>query len=235
MLEFMKVKNSTDGLRKELYLYGDIVDDSWNYGWEDDPSVYPLNIKDMLKDFGGSPVDVHINSGGGHMFAGMAIANMLKAYQGETVCYVDGVAASAASLIAFGCDRIIVPDNAFLMIHKPMCNAFGNADDLEKAVQWLNQLQEVAVNLYKTKALEGITDEQISEMINAETWLSGIEAKKYFNVEGSSNAALNCQSEQFGRYLKTPQNIQKTKKDDDLKLKQEVELALAIFYAEKER
>lgn len=74
-MKFLTVKNSAE--KAELLIYGDIVDDSWNWGWEDDPNVYPKDIKNMLNGFDGKDVDVHINSGGGHVFAGMAISNML--------------------------------------------------------------------------------------------------------------------------------------------------------------
>src|SRR5574344_1203748 len=181
MLNFMKIKNSAE--RGSLYIFGDIVDDSWNFGWEDDPSVYPLDIQNLLKDFNGQPIDVHINSGGGHAFAGMAIANMLKQYKGETTAYVDGLAASAASLIAFGCDKIVCPKNAIIMIHDPASVAVGNSQDMLKAAEMLDTLQRACVALYKEKALDGIDDAKIQELMDAESWLTGDQVAELFDAK----------------------------------------------------
>lgn len=226
----INVKNSADNSRKELYIYGDIVDDSWNFGWDDDPSVYPLNIRDMLKDCNGEPVDVHINSGGGHMMAGMAIANMLKKYKGETTCYVDGIAASAASLIAFGCDKVVIPENAYLMMHKPMSYCSGNADELRKTIEMLNVLQDGAVALYAEKALEGVTKEAINEMVNAETWLTGNQAADYFNIKVTPELnALNCSSALMAKYVHAPKSITNNADKELERMRQAVEIELELM------
>ncbi|WP_462274433.1 Clp protease ClpP, partial [Filifactor alocis] len=117
-MNFLNIKNQTED-KADIYIYGDIVDDSWNWGWEDDPSVYPKNIRELLKECEGKSIDVHINSGGGHVFAGMAISNMIAHHDGKTTAIIDGLAGSIASVIAMGCDEIQMPCNAYLMIHKP--------------------------------------------------------------------------------------------------------------------
>lgn len=230
-MKFKKVIKNAVG-KAELYIYGDIVDDSWNMGWESDPNVYPKNIKTMLDGFDGQDIDVHINSGGGHVFAGVAICNMLKHYAGKTTAYVDGLAASAASLIAFGCNDIVIPSNAFLMIHKPESMEGGTADVMRKCAEMLDSIQQGSIATYKEKAVEGVSDEQINEMINAETWLTGLEAQKYFNVQVTDVVpALNCTGKVLNRWDKLPAAFkitEKPKENDDEILKQEVEIALAI-------
>lgn len=232
MMKFMQIKNSAD--KGEFFIYGDIVDDSWNFGWEDDPSVYPKDIKSMLDGFNGQDIDVHINSGGGHVFAGMAICNMLKQYSGKTTAYVDGVAASAASIIAFGCSKIVVPENAFLMIHRPASMAYGTADDMLKCAEMLEAIQKGIVNTYKGKALESVTEEQINDMINAETWLTGTDASQYFAVEvANSIEAINCSGECLSHCQKLPtafkQPVKPKNQDEQIKkMQQEIEIALAI-------
>lgn len=228
-MKFLTVKNSAE--KAELLIYGDIVDDSWNWGWEDDPNVYPKDIKNMLNGFDGKDVDVHINSGGGHVFAGMAISNMLKAYPGKTTAYVDGIAASAASIIAFGCKEVVIPSNAFLMIHKPSGEAFGNSDEMLKAAEMLDVIQKSAVATYLSKAKEGITEKQIDDMVNAETWLLGAEATEFFNVQIADEVgAVNCAGD-FSHYHNTPKQLMqkpKNEQNQNEKMKQAIEIALAI-------
>ena len=231
-MKFMQIKNSAD--KSEIFIYGDIVDDSWNFGWEDDPSVYPKDIKSMLDGFNGQDIDVHINSGGGHVFAGMAICNMLKQYSGKTTAYVDGVAASAASIIAFGCSKIVIPENAFLMIHRPASMAYGTADDMLKCAEMLEAIQKGIVNTYKDKALEEVTEEQINGMINAETWLTGTDAAQYFAVEVTDGlGAINCAGECLNRCQKLPGAFKQAPKNETqaqkvTSMQQEIEIALAI-------
>lgn len=232
MLNFMKIKNSAE--RGSLYIFGDIVDDSWNFGWEDDPSVYPLDIQNLLKDFNGQPIDVHINSGGGHAFAGMAIANMLRQYKGETTAYVDGLAASAASLIAFGCDKVVCPKNSIIMIHDPAGVAVGNSQDMLKAAEMLDTLQRACVALYKEKALDGVDDAKIQELMDAESWLTGDQAAELFDVEveEDTQAAACADTKQFKLYHNVPQTLKAAPKNnvknDEEKMKMELDLALAL-------
>ncbi len=96
---------------------------------------------------------------------------------------MDGVAASIASVIALAGDRVVVPSNAFLMIHKPWTYAAGNAIDLRKAAEDLDNIETGIMNVYKENLKEGIEIEEIQQLVDAETWLSGEEAEKYFNIE----------------------------------------------------
>ena len=230
-MKFRKVVKNAVG-KAELYIYGDIVDDSWNMGWENDPSVYPMNIRTLLNEFEGQDLDVHVNSGGGHFFAGVAISNMLKSYKGKTTAMIDAVAASAASIICFGCNDIVIPANASLMIHKPMAMEGGTADDLRKCADMLDALQRASVSTYKEKAIEGVTDEQINELINDETWFIGAEAQKYFNVQvAEAVPVLNCTGKILNHWSKLPAAFKAPAQPEsqDEKLKQEIEIALAII------
>ncbi|WP_142387575.1 Clp protease ClpP, partial [Bacillus thuringiensis] len=97
--------------------------------------------------------------------------------------YVDGVAASIASVIALAGDRVVVPSNAFLMVHKPWTVSRGNANVLRKMAEDLDNLEAGIMNVYKENLKEGIEIEVIQQLVDAETWLSGEEAEKYFNIE----------------------------------------------------
>ena len=103
--ELMQLKNETDE-SVDLYLYGDIVSGWWGK-WEDE-DTYPAEIRDFLQSAGGRDINVHINSGGGSVFAGMAIYNLLAHYSGTVTAYVDGMAASIASVIALAADRTVM-------------------------------------------------------------------------------------------------------------------------------
>lgn len=231
MLKFMTIKNSAD--RGSISIFGDIIDDSWNFGWEDDPSVYPLDIKQMLDDFNGQPVDIHINSGGGHAFAGMAIANMLKQYKGETTCYVDGLAASAASLIALACDKVICPKNSILMIHNPSGEATGTSQDMLKAAEKLETLQKACVALYQHKALDGVDSKKIQELMDDESWLTGDKAVKFFDitVEEDLPAAAAADSSMLKMYHNVPKALLKSKPKDNQEEIKEMKMKLAIALA----
>ena len=112
---FCEIKNITD-TTADLYFYGDIVSDWWGAWQEEDQ--YPDAIKNFLAEANGRDLNIYINSGGGSVFAGIAIYNMLKRYQGKKHCFVDALAGSIASLFPFvDSDKPTIPKNAYLMIH----------------------------------------------------------------------------------------------------------------------
>ena len=225
-MKFLEIKNQTSH-KAELYIYGDIVNDSWNFGWDEDPNVYPMDIQKMLDGVKGKELDVYINSGGGHMFAGVAISNMLSRHDGKTRAIVDGLAASAASIIAFGCSEVVIPANGYLMIHKPMNVCIGNSDDMLKMADTLERLQEGIVNTYMKLVKEGITREEISTLVDAETWLNGEAAAEIFNVTVTEELGAVAVVGDLAEKLlqKTPRlNIKK----ENPKKKKEVEIALML-------
>lgn len=230
-MKFLKVQNNSDST--DIYIKGVIEDDSWKCDWFEDESTYPSDIRDMLKDAKGD-VNVYINSGGGDMFAGVAISNMLKRYEGKTTAHVDGLAGSAASIIAFGCNEIEMPKNSYLMIHKPLCAVYGNSDDFLKMADTLDTLQEGLVETYLSKAKEETTKEQINQMINNETWLTGSKASEFFNVRVSENEA-KIDNKVLGKVYNEANipeqflNTNDTSEAEELeKMQQEIEIALNL-------
>ena len=206
--------------RAELYFYGDIVSSTWeSYYFEEDKC--PQDIADFLADLDSfQEIDVYINSGGGSVDGGMAIYSILKRHPGKKVAHVAGLSASIASVIMFAGDKVIVPSNAQIMIHKPWTFAQGNADDMRKCAEALDSCQDAITAAYMKHVKEGVTEEQITEMINAEKWMTGTEASKYFDivVEESVKAAASCKSEYFDRYQHTPEALlHPTEKPDETK------------------
>lgn len=199
--DFCKFKNGMNGSNSELFFYGDIVSDSWS-AWSDEDQ-YPMNVSQLLKEIGNDDIDIHINSGGGDVFAGVAICNMLRSASGKKTVYIDGLAASIASVIAMAGDEIIIPSNAFMMIHKAWTFAMGNANDMRSLANTLDKLDSGIIATYMSHAADGVTEDKISELMAAETWLTGAEAAELFSnikVTEAVTAAASCNSKFMDRY-----------------------------------
>ena len=121
-------------------------------------------------------VVVAINSPGGDVFDAFAIYNALRRYAGRVTARIDGVAASAASLVAMAGDRIVMPENAMLMIHNPWTVALGTASDLRATADSMDKARDGILAAYRNKS--GKTDEELTAMLDAETWMTAAEAKE---------------------------------------------------------
>ena len=216
----LEIKNFTD-TTCDLYFYGDIVD-SWLGAW-DDADQYPQAIKEFLDQAKDKDINIYINSGGGSVFSGMAIYNMLKRHKGYKTVYIDGLAGSIASVIALAGDKVIIPSNAYFMIHKPWCSSAGNSNELREMANTLDKIEEGIINVYSENLAEGVDIEDIKSMVNDETWLTGVEASKYFNVEVSNSVqAVACVSDYFDKYNKVPSDISKEAKTEEVEPKEEI-------------
>lgn len=205
----LKLKNGRISLAKaqsgcKLYFYGDIVSSDWQK-WSDADKC-PQEVADILAEIPrDAQLDIYINSGGGDVFAGIAIYHQLKRRTGLNVVHVDGLAASIASVIAMAGDDIIIPASAQMMIHKPWACPMGNADELRKTADALDGCQASIMEIYMTKALSGVERDAIESMVNAETWMTGRDAAKYFDVTVDDVApAAACVSGYFEKYRNVP-------------------------------
>ena len=222
-----KIKNLTD--KVEIRFDGEIVSSEWDK-WEN-VDTCPQDVLDILKSVNeNSDLDIFINSGGGSVFAGIAIYNILKRHKGQKTVYIDGLAGSIASVIAMAGDKIIMPANSYLMIHKPLCCCAGNANDMRKTADTLDSIEEGILNTYVTKLKDNVELETIKNMVNEETWLVGVEASKYFNIEViAENKAVARIDKDYG-YKNMPKNLLEVEnKIEDLeneKLKLSIELEL---------
>ena len=206
--DFCKFTNSSDGKPAELFFYGDIVSDSWGAWTPEDQ--YPMNVQQLLSEIGNNDIDIHINSGGGDVFAGVAICNMLRSTSGKKTVYIDGLAASIASVIAMAGDEIIIPSNAYMMIHKASTIGIGNADDMRSLADTLDKIDAGIVATYMMNAVDGVTEKQFKKMMEAETWLTGSEASKYFkNISAVDpvQAVATANSKFTARYRNVPEGL----------------------------
>lgn len=190
--KFWQVKNEVNG-NSEILLYGPIAgESSW---WRDE--VTPKNFAADLESLGGRDVTVRINSGGGDVFAAHAIHNQLVAYKGRVTVVIDGLAASAATIIAVAGDRIIMPSNALFMIHNPAIGLsdYYGADELLKAAEALNTIKGSIVAAYRKRCKASA--EELAAMMDAETWMGAAEClEKGFvdEIQGSVSPVLNGSS-----------------------------------------
>lgn len=167
--QFKSSINAKAEKEAELLLYGVIGDDGF---WSD---VTAKEFSDELKDVeDAKTIRVRINSPGGDVFAGQAIYSMLKRCKAEVIGYVDGLAASIASLVLMACDTVIMPKNSMLMIHKPWTATAGNANDMGKVIETLNKVEEAMLTAYVDKT--GMAEAEIKELLAAETWLTASDA-----------------------------------------------------------
>lgn len=219
----MTIKNQTDS-SADLFFYGDIVSETWQSEcYEED--MAPGDVKEFLDQLDGTEnINIHINSGGGSVFGGIAIYNMLRRNNAHKTVYVDGLAASIASVIMMAGDEIVMPKNATVMIHKPSASYFfttKNADDLRKDADSLDTCQEAIMQTYMTKAK--VDKEEIEQKVNNETWLTGEEAAELFDVKvEEANDAVACAgSSMFFCYKNVPTSLteqeENTQKKDEQK------------------
>ena len=188
VMRVLTVKNKSDVA--ELYLSGDIVDDTDGgmvanmTGGDTTGYEFPAKLKAQLDGIEeDKPIEMHINSVGGSVFAGVALANMIARHKGKTTCIIDGLAASIATQIFFSADVCKMPSNCYLMLHRPFTATQGNAEELRKAADVLDTLQAGLETTYQRKAREGVTSEEIHAMVNAETWLTGEIAADKFQIK----------------------------------------------------
>ncbi len=119
-------------------------------------------------------IKVHINSPGGDVFEGNTIYNLLKGHKAQVTVYVDGLAASIASVIAMAGDKIVMPANAMMMIHDPWTFAVGNAEDMRKTADTLEKISKTLVASYQSKS--GLNENEIKSIMADETWYSADDA-----------------------------------------------------------
>jgi ATP-dependent protease ClpP protease subunit len=152
----------------ELIIYGDIGESMWG------DSVTASSVKNMLDRMDQGDLTVRINSPGGSVFDGFAIYNMIRQRDGKTTVYVDGLAASAASVIAMAGDDVVMGQASMLMIHDPYTMSVGGSEDMRKTADMLDKIKESIVAAYESRSEQGA--EIISQMMTDETWFTADES-----------------------------------------------------------
>lgn len=186
---FWQIKNQVNG-SGEILLYGPIAS---SRSWFND-TVTPQEFVRDLESLNGKDVTVRINSGGGDVFAAHAIHNQLVAYKGRVTVIIDGLAASAATIVAMAGQKIIMPSNSMMMIHNPAIGMddYYTAEDLQKYVDALTAIKGSIVAAYKKRCK--LSSEELEILMDAETWMGAQEClDKGFadEINGSIETVLN--------------------------------------------
>lgn len=182
-LKFWNVMKNEEEKSAELILYGSIGHDE---DWDDiSDKAFKLDIEN-LGDV--ENITLHINSPGGSVFSAIAIANTLKNHKAKVTANIDGIAASAATIITSACDVVRMPKNAHFMIHNPMTFAYGNNQDMEKTLNMLNKVKDSIIETYLYKS--NTDKETLSELMNEETWMDAETAKGYGFIDEIINEEI---------------------------------------------
>lgn len=168
MKKFWNWVRDEDTGSRTLYLNGAIAEESW---FEDD--VTPAAFKEELLS-GEGDIIVWINSPGGDCIAAAQIYNMMMDYKGNVTVKIDGLAASAASVIAMAGTEVLMSPTSLMMIHNPFTIAIGDSEEMQKAIGMLNEVKESIINAYEIKT--GLPRDKISQLMDAETWLNANKA-----------------------------------------------------------
>ena len=172
--EVLEVENQMDEVsdaERVLEFYGTIAEESW---YDDD--ITPAMFKEEL--FAGSgPITIWISSPGGDCIAASQIYSMLMDYKGDVTVKVDGIAASAASVIAMAGTKVLMAPTAVMMVHNPATVAFGDHVEMEKAIEMLSEVKESIINAYEIKT--GLPRKQLAKMMDNTTWMNANKAVEF--------------------------------------------------------
>ena len=168
-----------DGLEsteRVLELRGTIAEESW---FED--GVTPKMFKGELLS-GSGDITVYINSPGGDCVAAAQIYNMLSEYAGKVTVKIDAIAASAASVIAVAGDTVLMSPTSMMMVHNPATIAFGDHNEMQKAIDMLAEVKESIINAYQLKT--GLSRAKLSRLMEEETWMNAHKAAELGFADG---------------------------------------------------
>ena len=199
---------------RTLYLNGVIAAESWL-----DDDVTPQLFKDELES-GTGDIEVWLDSPGGDVMAATQIYNMLKNYKGKVTVKIDSLAASAASVVAMAGDEILMSPLSLMLVHNPLTVAAGNVDDMQKAIDMLDEVKQSIINAYELKT--GLSRAKISHLMDCETWLSAKKAVELHFADGilfgKNEAEIDDESYAFSQREVSNNLINKLKTKSGVKI-----------------
>jgi ATP-dependent Clp endopeptidase proteolytic subunit ClpP len=165
--DWYKIEAKAD--KAEIWIYEMIGEDFWS-----GEGITAKKFQKELSAIKASQIDLHINSPGGSVFDGVAIYNLIKQHPADVTTYIDGIAASIASVIALAGERVVMAENAIYMIHNPFGMTMGNATEIRAFADVLDKIGGTMVKAYVGKTEKPESD--IKSMLDAETWMNAEEA-----------------------------------------------------------
>jgi ATP-dependent Clp endopeptidase proteolytic subunit ClpP len=209
MKKWFEIKNKAD--KAEIWIYEQIGEDFWTGG-----GITAKSFQKELATIKATQIDLHINSPGGEVFDGITIYNLIKQHPATVTTYIDGLAASIASVIALAGDKVIMAENALYMIHNPWGFAMGDAEEMRKTADLLDKVGGSLITAYNSKS--GKPDDEISALMDAETWMTAQEAKEFGFVDDISElmdlaaCAKFIPAMQKAKFRHIPENLSGDKK-----------------------
>lgn len=172
---------------------------------------------------------VWLNSPGGDCVAAAQIYNMLREYPGNVTVKIDGIAASAASLIAMAGNKVLMSPVSMMMIHNPLTMAFGNADDMQKAAAMLDEVKDSIINAYELKT--GLSRSKLSHLMDNETWMNAVKALELGFADGIlyRDSDNDKKSEEDDKIYNEPET--KTEPDEDKGRKSENSISEPMLFS----
>lgn len=214
MKKWFEIKNKSD--KSEIWIYEEIGEDFF-----DGSGVTAKSFQKELSGIKASQIDLHINSPGGLVFDGITIFNLLKQHKANITTYIDGLAASIASVIALAGDKVIMAENALFMLHNASGVVFGNSNDMRDFAEKLDKVNGSISTTYISKT--GKNEKEINTMMNDETWLTAKDALEAgFIDEISGDADMSACAKfvpvmQRAKFQHIPDEITEKKKVPDIR------------------
>ena len=167
----LNLKTNNETRTADLIVYGDLGEDEWF------DEVSSKKVITDLNDLDVDNINVYINSNGGTVTTALAINNVLKRHRAKKTAYIDGIAASSATILTSACDVVKMPKNALFMIHNPWTISIGDKNNFNKTIDTLDKVKDSILESYIAKT--GLKKEILSKLMDDETWLNAEEALKY--------------------------------------------------------
>ena len=174
--KWYSIQNKAGGETADIYIFDEIG----TYG------VTAQEFINDIKDLKGTSINLRINSLGGDVFDGMAMYNVIKRREAKTTVYIEGIAASIATIIALGADEVVMAENSLFMIHNAWGGAMGEAKDMRKTAATLEKISGELTDIYRKKT--GLSYDALAEMMDEETWLNAQEAYELCFVDTISDS-----------------------------------------------
>lgn len=197
------MKASADGKSADIFIYGEIT----KWAWEEYGEVSSATFKQELDDLGDDveTINLYINSPGGSVFETMAIIAMLERHPAEIISHIDGIAASAASVLPMISKQIIMHEHSMMMIHHAWTWASGNAKQLRKSADDIERISQSMCQYYLKRAGEKLNESTLNEMLDEEKWLTAEQCLEYGfcdEIKQSSQAVAYAFGEKFAKLYK---------------------------------
>jgi ATP-dependent Clp protease protease subunit len=178
---FWNIVKNKETEEDEIRIDGDIGFSFWGWLFGED-QITGKTFREDLKQFKGKDIVVWINSDGGSVYDASQIYTALKEHKGKVTVKIDGRAISAASIIAMAGDEVLMSPTSVMMIHNPWTYQEGEVKDMQKAIDILTEIKETILNAYEAKT--GMSREEISRLMDEETWMSAKKAKELGFADG---------------------------------------------------